>query len=66
VVNAYNTFFFHYRDSRLLVANCDQFDFLGNPAHFEILVNSINRSPHPPIEYLTTGEPFFTPITEDG
>jgi deoxyguanosine kinase len=66
VVNAYNTFFFHYRDSRLLVANCDQFDFLGNPAHFEILTDAINRSPHPPIEYLTTGEPFFTPITDEG
>jgi deoxyguanosine kinase len=59
VVNAYNTFFFHYRDSRLLVANCDQFDFLRNPNHFETLIEAINRSPHPPIEYLTTSEPIF-------
>ncbi len=65
IVNAYNTFFFHYRDSRLIVANCDQFDFLSNQAHFNILVDAITRTPYPPIEYLTTGEPFFTPIDEE-
>jgi deoxyadenosine/deoxycytidine kinase len=65
VLNAYNNFFFHYRDSRLIVANCNQFDFLGNTEHFEILVSSILRFPHPPIEYLSTGEAFFSNIDEE-
>src|SRR5579872_554169 len=59
IVSAYNDFFFHYRDTRLVVANCDDFDFLNRPEHFHRLVTTILRSPYPPIEYLSTGEPFF-------
>ncbi|MEI8133997.1 MAG: deoxynucleoside kinase [bacterium] len=59
IVTAYNNFFFHYRDTRLIVANCDNFDFLRRPEHFERLVSTIQRFPYPPVEYLSTGEPFF-------
>ena len=62
IVSAYNDFFFHYRDTRLVVANCDDFDFLRRPEHFQRLVSTILRSPYPPIEYLSTGEPFFADI----
>ena len=59
IVSAYNDFFFHYRDTRLVVASCDDFDFLRRPEHFQRLVSTILRNPYPPIEYLSTGEPFF-------
>ncbi len=59
IVSAYNDFFFHYRDTRLIVASCDDFDFLNRPEHFQRLVSTILRNSYPPIEYLSTGEPFF-------
>ena len=59
VVRAYNDFFFHYRDTRLIVASCDDFDFLRKPEHFDRLISTILRSPYPPIEYLSSGQPFF-------
>src|SRR5438477_7368866 len=59
ISNAYNDFFFHYRDARLIVANCDSFDFLRRPEHFQKLVTAIMKRPYPPVEYLSTGEPFF-------
>ena len=62
IVSAYNDFFFHYRDTRLIVASCDSFDFLRRPEHFQRLVNTILRTPYPPIEYLSSGEPFFTEL----
>ncbi len=64
LVNAYNDFFFHYRDSRLIVATCDQFDFLGRPDHFEQLVEAIKRFPYPPVEYMVSSDPFFRSIEE--
>ncbi len=57
---AYDDFFFHYRDSRLIVANCDSFDFLGRPDHFERLVETIVRSPYPPVEYMVPSDSFFS------
>ncbi len=59
IISVYNDFFFHYRDTRLIVVNCDTFDFLRNPEHFQRLVTTIMRNPYPPVEYLSTGEPFF-------
>jgi deoxyadenosine/deoxycytidine kinase len=59
IVNAYNDFFFHYRDTRLIVASCDDFDFLRRSEHFQRLTETILRSPYPPVEYLSSGEPFF-------
>lgn len=60
IVSAYNDFFFHYRDTRLIVASCDHFDFLGRPDHFEQLVETITRFPYPPVEYMISTDSFFT------
>ncbi|HET9135586.1 MAG TPA: deoxynucleoside kinase [Candidatus Kapabacteria bacterium] len=60
IVAAYNDFFFHYRDTRLIVASCDHFDFLGRPDHFEQLVETITRVPYPPVEYMISTDSFFT------
>jgi deoxyguanosine kinase len=53
VVGAYNDLFFHYRDSRLIVVDANQMDFVGKPEHIEMLLDAIFRTPHPPVEYLT-------------
>jgi deoxyadenosine/deoxycytidine kinase len=53
LVNAYNDFFFHYRDTRLIVVDASRMEFLTNPAHVEHLLEAIRRSPHPPVEYLS-------------
>ncbi len=60
IVTAYNDFFFHYRDTRLIVASCDHFDFLGRPDHFEQLVDTILRFPYPPVEYMISTDSFFS------
>lgn len=52
VVDAYNEFFFHYRETRLIVVNAQAMDFVHNPLHLEQLILTIERSPHPPVEYL--------------
>lgn len=52
LVDAYNEFFFHHRETRLIVVNASAVDFMNNPEHFELLIQTINRSPHPPVEYL--------------
>ena len=64
LVSAYNDFFFHYRDSRLIVANCDNFDFLGRPDHFDRLIETIMRFPYPPVEYMVSSETFFRPVSD--
>lgn len=53
VVEAYNDLFFHYRESRLIVVDANQMNFLGQPEHVDMLLDAIFRSPHPPVEYLT-------------
>ena len=53
LVNAYNDFFFHYRETRLIVVDASKMEFLTNPAHVEHLLAAIQRSPHPPVEYLS-------------
>lgn len=52
LVNAYNDFFFHYRESRLIVVNAQAMDFMNRPEHLDQLIQTIERSPHPPVEYL--------------
>jgi deoxyguanosine kinase len=52
LVNAYNDFFFHYRETRLIVVNAQSMDFLNRPEHLDQLIHTIERSPHPPVEYL--------------
>jgi deoxyguanosine kinase len=53
LVHAYNDYFFHYRESRLIVVDTSTMDFLHHPHHLEELVRTILRSPHPPVEYIT-------------
>jgi deoxyguanosine kinase len=49
---AYNRFFFHYKDTPLLVVNSTAIDFINNYDDFEELVKQILR-PHSGIEYFS-------------
>ena len=40
---AYSYYFFHYRETPLLVINTDDIDFVNNPADFDALVDQIVR-----------------------
>ena len=53
VVEAYNEYFFHYRDTRLIVVDASQMDILNAPQHCETILKAIYRFPPPPVEYLT-------------
>lgn len=52
VNRAYNYFFFHYRDSPLLVINTTEIDFVQRESDFEELVRQIH-SMKPGIQYFT-------------
>ena len=52
LVHRYNEYFFHYRETRLIVVNADSMDFQRNPEHLDLIARSILRTPHPPVEYL--------------
>jgi len=41
---AYSCYFFHYRDTPLLVVNTDDIDFVNDPADLEALIEQIMRS----------------------
>lgn len=41
LAEAYNHYFFHYRESPLLVVNTDNVNFVAHPEHFEDLVRRI-------------------------
>jgi len=45
--NAYNTFFFHYSDSPLLIVNIKGFDFLSNPKDIDLIYNEIKNLKEP-------------------
>jgi deoxyadenosine/deoxycytidine kinase len=51
---AYNRYFFHYKDTPLLVINTDNFDFLDNEADLKDLLEKIKR-PHAGAKYYTRG-----------
>ena len=40
---AYSYYFFHYRETPLLVINTDDIDFVNKPADFDALVDQIVR-----------------------
>ena len=40
---AYNTFFFHYNSSPMLIVNIKGFDFLANPKDLDLLYNEITN-----------------------
>ncbi len=60
VVDAYNEYFFHYRESRLIVVNARDVDFFTSAEQVDRLLHAIYREPHPPVEYLSVPPP--TPI----
>jgi len=60
VVDAYNHYFYHYRETRLIVVDANRMDFIEHPEHVDTLLAAIHRVPHPPVEYLTTSQgPMF-------
>jgi len=44
---AYNTFFFHYNSSPMLIVNIKGFDFLANPKDLDLLYNEIANLQEP-------------------
>jgi deoxyguanosine kinase len=44
---AYNTFFFHYNSSPMLIVNIKGFDFLANPKDLDLLHNEIQNLKEP-------------------
>jgi deoxyguanosine kinase len=60
VVAAYNEYFFHYRQSRMIVLDADRSDFLRRPEEVDRLLEAIYREPHPPVEYLASPTPMFS------
>lgn len=38
----YTHYFYQYNDAPLLIVNCEQFNFVDNDAHFELLLRQIN------------------------
>ena len=44
---AYNTFFFHYNSSPMLIVNIKGFDFLANPRDLDLLYNEIQNLKEP-------------------
>jgi deoxyguanosine kinase len=51
---AYNRYFFHYKETPLLVINTDNFDFLNNEADLKDLLEKI-ENPHTGTKYYTRG-----------
>lgn len=50
--NAYNSFFFKYNKTPLLIVNTSEFDFVNNQDHFDELYNQIFRADRGFIEYF--------------
>ena len=52
---AYSYYFFHYRETPLLVVNTDEIDFVNNPADFDAFVEQIMRSRRGTQVYVPVG-----------
>ena len=52
---AYSYYFFHYRETPLLVVNTDEIDFVNNPSDFDAFVEQIMRS--------RRGTQFYLPVS---
>lgn len=48
---AYNYFFFRYKNAPLLIINSTEIDFVSNPDEFEDLLHQIMRKDKAPVEY---------------
>jgi len=49
--DAYNYFFSRFRNSRVMVVNCEEADFVNSPADFENLVDEIFKADRAAVEY---------------
>jgi deoxyguanosine kinase len=49
--DAYNYFFSRYRNSRVMVVNCEEADFVNSAADFENLVDEIFKADRAAVEY---------------
>lgn len=49
--DAYNYFFFRYKNSPLMIVNSTEIDFVVNPDDFDKLYNEIMREDRAPVEY---------------
>lgn len=49
--DAYNYFFSRYRNSRVMVVNCEEADFVNSSADFENLVDEIFKADRAAVEY---------------
>ena len=49
--DAYNYFFSRYRNSRVMVVNCEEADFVNSPTDFENLVDEIFKADRAAVEY---------------
>ena len=52
---AYSYYFFHYRETPLLVVNTDEIDFVNNPSDFDAFVEQIMRSHRGTQVYVPVG-----------
>lgn len=52
---AYSYYFFHYRETPLLVVNTDEIDFVNNPSDFDAFVEQIMRSRRGTQAYVPVG-----------
>jgi deoxyadenosine/deoxycytidine kinase len=49
--DAYNYFFSRYKNSKVMIVNCEESDFVNNESDFDDLVNEIFKSDRGAIEY---------------
>lgn len=49
--DAYNYFFSRYKNSKVMIVNCEEADFVNNRADFENLVNEIFKTDRSAVEY---------------
>jgi deoxyguanosine kinase len=56
---AYNYFFFRYKNAPLLIVNTTEIDFVNNKADFENLASAILKPEHSPIEYYNPSVKHF-------
>ena len=48
---AYNYFFSRYKSTKIMIVNCEETDFVNNPADFDELVNEIFKTDQSAIKY---------------
>jgi deoxyadenosine/deoxycytidine kinase len=54
LIEAYNYFFFRYKNCPLLIVNCTTVDFVNNKSDFDLLLDNIFKPSRLPIEYLNS------------